>query len=116
MSTLDGVLPGPLPGGGLVAGAVGLVDMCDLGYERVVGVGVCEHGANGEEDCECVSMLGVDKSIMVAKMEGAWKMHGRCTSTHGRRLCVPFEMVSAGLHWSLKMSKQMEPLLLMLGW
>ena len=51
MSTLDGVLPGPLPGGGLVASAVGLVDMCDLGDEGVVGVGVCEHGADGEEHC-----------------------------------------------------------------
>ena len=59
MSTLDGVLPGPLPGGGLVAGAVGLVDMCDLGNEGVVGVGVCEHGADGEEHCMCVSGLGV---------------------------------------------------------
>jgi hypothetical protein len=69
MSTLDGVLPGPLPGGGLVAGAVGLVDMCDLGNEGVVGVGVCEHGANGEEDCMCVSMSSVQRSITVAKME-----------------------------------------------
>jgi hypothetical protein len=24
--------------------------VCDLGYQRVVGVGVCEHGANGKED------------------------------------------------------------------
>ena len=46
---LDGVLPGPLPGGGLIAGAVGLVDVCDLGNQRVVGVGVCEHGADREE-------------------------------------------------------------------
>ena len=51
MSTLDGVLPGPLPGGGLVTRTVGLVDVCDIGYERVVGVGVCEHGADGEEHC-----------------------------------------------------------------
>jgi len=50
-AALDGVLPGPLPGGGLVAGAVGLVDVCDLGYQRVVGVRVCEHGADGEEHC-----------------------------------------------------------------
>jgi hypothetical protein len=51
-AALDGVLPGPLPGGSLVAGAVGLVDVCDLGYQRVVGVGVCEHGADGEEHCD----------------------------------------------------------------
>lgn len=48
-SALDGVLPGPLPGGGLVAGAVGLVDVRDLRHQRVIGVGVCEHGANGKE-------------------------------------------------------------------
>jgi hypothetical protein len=68
MSTLDGVLPGPLPGGGLVASAVGLVDMCDLGDKRVVGVGVCEHGADGEEHCVCVSML-IAWSITVSKIE-----------------------------------------------
>jgi len=27
-----------------------------------------------------------------------------------------FEMVSAGLHWSFNMSRQMEPFALMLGW
>jgi hypothetical protein len=29
---------------------------------------------------------------------------------------VPLEMVRAGLHWSRRMSKQMLPLELMLGW
>lgn len=28
----------------------------------------------------------------------------------------PFEMVKAGLHWSLKISRQMLPFELMLGW
>lgn len=28
---------------------------------------------------------------------------------------LPFEMVNAGLHWSRKMSKQIDPLALMLG-
>jgi hypothetical protein len=31
--------------------------VCDLGYQRVVGVGVCEHGANGEEHYLKVSDL-----------------------------------------------------------
>jgi hypothetical protein len=31
------------------------------------------------------------------------------------RCSIPFEMVKAGLHWSLRMSRQMLPLLLMLG-
>lgn len=30
--------------------------------------------------------------------------------------CAPFEMVSAGDHWSLRMSRQMDPFELMLGW
>lgn len=29
---------------------------------------------------------------------------------------IPFDIVRAGLHWSLKMSRQMLPLELMLGW
>jgi hypothetical protein len=29
---------------------------------------------------------------------------------------IPLEMVNAGLHWSRRMSKQMLPLELMLGW
>jgi hypothetical protein len=29
---------------------------------------------------------------------------------------IPFEMVSAGLHWSRRMSRQMLPFALMLGW
>lgn len=28
----------------------------------------------------------------------------------------PFDTVNAGLHWSLRMSRQMEPFELMLGW
>jgi len=47
---LDGVLPSPLPGCGFISRSIGLVDMCDLGDERVIGVGVCEHGADGEEN------------------------------------------------------------------
>lgn len=50
-ASLDRVFPGPLAGGRLVPRAVGLVDVCNFGHERVVGVGVCEHRADGEEDC-----------------------------------------------------------------
>ena len=48
---LDGILTSPLARSGLVPRAVGLVNMCNLGDERVVGVGVSQHGADGEEDC-----------------------------------------------------------------
>lgn len=33
-----------------------------------------------------------------------------------REINAPFEIVRAGLHWSLRMSRQMLPLELMLGW
>lgn len=48
----DSVLAGPLAGSGLVAGSIGLVDVRDFGHEGIVRVGVCEHGADGEEDWE----------------------------------------------------------------
>jgi hypothetical protein len=51
----NGVLASPFTGRRLVPWAVSLVDMCDFGHERVVGVGVCEHGANGKQhlrDCQ----------------------------------------------------------------
>lgn len=93
--SLDSVLPSPLPGHGLIPGAVRLVHMCDLGNERVVGVGVCEHRADAEKDCIAVS----------------WECLAEVVAVH-----VPLLMVRAGLHWSRRMSKQILPLELMLGW
>jgi hypothetical protein len=49
---LDGIFTSPLPGCGFVSRTVGLVNMCDFRYEWVVGVGVGEHGADGEENCQ----------------------------------------------------------------
>jgi len=46
---LDGVLPGPLAGRRFVAGPVGLVDMCDLGNERVIRVWVRQHRTNTQQ-------------------------------------------------------------------
>lgn len=100
---LDGVLPGPLAGRGLVAGAVGFVHVCDLRHQWVVRVRVCEHGANGEEDCNTLRQ----------------RLFTWCRSPQplpDSDFYVPFEIVSAGLHWSLRISRQMLPLLLMLGW
>lgn len=37
-------------------------------------------------------------------------------STWGTLSDTPFEMVNAGLHWSRRMSRQMLPFELMLGW
>lgn len=43
-------------------------------------------------------------------MLAGWPYESEC------RRGIPFEIVRAGLHWSLKMSRQMLPLELMLGW
>lgn len=45
---LDSIFAGPFPCRRLVSRAVGLVDMCDFGDERVVRVGVREHGADAQ--------------------------------------------------------------------
>lgn len=47
---LDSIFPGPFFCCGLVPVSVGLVDMGDFWNERVIGVGVREHGANGKQD------------------------------------------------------------------
>ena len=49
-SLSHGVLGGPLLGELVVLGAVGLEEAGDVGDERVVGVGVGEERADGEED------------------------------------------------------------------
>jgi hypothetical protein len=51
----DSVLAGPLASSRLVPGTVSLVDVGNLGHQRVVRVGICEHRADGKEnlgDCE----------------------------------------------------------------
>jgi len=44
------VLGRPLAGGGVVPSPVRAVELGDLGHQRVVGVGVRQEGADGEED------------------------------------------------------------------
>lgn len=46
----DSVLASPLTSRRFVPRAVGLVDVGNLGHERVVWVGVCEHGADRKQD------------------------------------------------------------------
>ena len=45
-----GVLTGPLLGSGLIFSTVRLVDLGDLRHERILGVGIGQQGADGEED------------------------------------------------------------------
>ena len=76
---LDCVLARPLPSRGLVSWAVRLVHMGDLGDKRVVGVGVCQHGADREKNY--VTYLSA-----------------RALQTLVRRWVLPLEIVNAGLH------------------
>jgi hypothetical protein len=86
--------------------------VCNLRYQRIVGVGVCQHGADGKKhysmsvDCSQVSHDQDTKSKIRDCLQGRSMSVGT----------VPFEMVNAGLHWSLRMSKQMLPFELMFGW
>ena len=50
MLSLDSILAGPLPGCRFVPSPIGFVYVGDLGDERVIGIGVGEHRADGEED------------------------------------------------------------------
>lgn len=50
MVCLDSVLPGPLPGHGLIPGPVGLVDVSDLRDEGIIGIGIGQHRADRQQD------------------------------------------------------------------
>lgn len=47
---LDGKLASPLPSSSLITSPVGLIDVCNLGNQWIVRVGVCEHAADGEKN------------------------------------------------------------------
>ena len=122
-------LPCPLPSSRLIPGAIRLVQMRDVGNERVVGVGIRQHRADRKEHWQGAesaytldrvsqsrrrSIPHTDRSYPIVETIGL-RMEGmrdaRQLSSH-----VPFEIVNAGLHWSLKMSRQIEPFALMFGW
>jgi hypothetical protein len=91
LDSLDGVLSCPLSGGSLVTRTVSLVDMCDLGNERVVRVGVGQHGADGKQDCGVVLVTeGIRKYFLPSVVLRQLDRRIRCS--------IPFEMVRAGLH------------------
>ena len=53
---LDSELPSPFSSSGFVSCTVGLVDVSDFGNKRVVGVGICEHRADGQKDWPWLAM------------------------------------------------------------
>lgn len=46
----DGILSSPLSSSVLISGSIILVEVCNLRHERVIGVGVGEQGADGQQD------------------------------------------------------------------
>jgi hypothetical protein len=47
----DGVFASPFTCGGFISGTVSLVHMSNLRHQRVIRVGICEHGAYREQHC-----------------------------------------------------------------
>lgn len=47
---LDRIFTSPLAGCSLVSRAIRLVDMCNLGNQGVVGVGIGQHGTDRKQD------------------------------------------------------------------
>lgn len=58
---LDGVLLGPFTRSLLVLLPVGLVGVCNLGHQRIVGVGVGQHGADRQKNySQAISIVEKD--------------------------------------------------------
>ena len=78
-----GVLSSPFPSCCFIFGLVGFVDVCDLWYQRVIGVGVCEktadrqqnfHGGQGWgpllfQDIQADGAIGVDVWVVNSRGE-----------------------------------------------
>jgi hypothetical protein len=59
----------------------------------------------------------MDKStVSVAQKKKECELQIDALVTEKKNKKLPLEIVSAGDHWSLKMSRQIDPLALMLGW
>lgn len=67
--SLNGVLASPLPSCCLIPSTVGLVHVRNLGHQGVIRVRVCEHGADGEQDCDrkLVSSVQVSSVYLVER-------------------------------------------------
>lgn len=98
-----------------------LVDVRNLGHKRVIRVGVCQQRADGQQHLRVCEEKG-SQDVTGRRCEGPQAPVVQCrgarapgaASSCSRRRTL--EMVSAGLHCSFRMSRQMLPWLLMLGW
>jgi len=71
-------------------------------------------GTSGSSGFGSVNIEQMDKSTEQCRAKKGMRTLDRCPGNREKNK-VPLEMVSAGDHWSLKMSRQIDPLALMLG-
>ncbi len=98
--------------------------MGNLWHQRVIWIRICQQRADRqqhlrhshhrlEESLQCSSELSISLSMSFCKRSKTSK-YGTCgINRQGRPTLLT---VSAGLHCSLRMSKQMLPLLFTFGW
>lgn len=111
-SRLNCILPRPLPSSSLVSSTIGLVDMSDFGNEWIIRVRVCQHRTDRQQYCPS-SLVSKIPTIIEKKTQKHVTVSIAVYDTINES--VPLEIVKAGDHWSLKMSKQILPLAFMLG-
>lgn len=68
--SLGSELSGPFSCGGFVAGSIGLVHVSDLGNQWIIWVGVCEHRADGQENCLGLASVHEHGNCMLAFGDG----------------------------------------------
>jgi hypothetical protein len=71
-------------------------------------------GTSGSSGFGSVNIEQIDKSTVKRGKVVTFQIDGPAIARG--TINVPLEIVSAGDHWSLKMSRQIDPLALMLGW
>jgi hypothetical protein len=72
-------------------------------------------GTSGSSGFGSVNIEQIDKSTVESHREEVETFQINGPATERGTINVPLEIVSAGDHWSLRMSRQIDPLALMLG-
>lgn len=72
-------------------------------------------GTSGSSGFGSVNIEQIDKSTVESHRKKESTFQDNSSVTERGMMNVPLEIVSAGDHWSLRMSRQIDPLALMLG-
>lgn len=113
LSLAHGVLLRPASCGGFVSEAISLAHMSDLRHQRIVRVRVRQQRADRQKNLHQLWVSYHPLLIIISSLP----IHNAAAADDVVLvLLITLEMVRAGLHWSLRMSRQMLPLLFMFGW